>query len=222
MTKTEDKKMLSTKNLVDLGLVTSLLLLATLSARVILYSVVTARAQVTQEKLAQLEKNLSLAMKYIRCKERTPGTDCGELLSSDCPTRWKEHNGTCYFFSQGTNTWERSRSACKRSQAHLVIISDLMEQLFISKTTKTDIYWIGLTDKDQEGVWKWVNNVTLQSESFWDCNQPNDSGKAQDCATMRPPGSCGALGLWNDDSCAKKHKFICEKEAEDTKVDLTP
>ncbi|XP_078525049.1 uncharacterized protein LOC144798176 [Lissotriton helveticus] len=221
---TEDKKMVSTKNLVDVGLGISLLLLATLIARIILYSTVTARAQLTQEKLAQLESNLSLAMKYIGCKERTSGTDCGQLFYWACPTDWLPYNGKCYFFSKNKLSWDKSRLHCLTSQADLLIINDRMEQLFISNTTKPDFLWIGLTDRDKEGVWKWVNGLRLQSEAFWDCKQPDNFGNVEDCATLgsiRPPCR-GTSSLWNDDYCDNVYKFICEKEAEDRKMDFTP
>ncbi|XP_078526206.1 hepatic lectin-like [Lissotriton helveticus] len=221
---TEDKKMLSTKKLVDLGLVISLLLLATLIARVTLYSTVTARAQLTQETLARLESNLSLAMKYIGCKERTSGTDCWQFFYQVCPTDWLLYNGKCYFFSQNTLTWDGSRSECLTSQADLLIINDQMEQLFISNKTKNESLWIGLTDRDQEGVWKWVKGLSLQSEAFWGCNQPDNSdnsGNAEDCATVGSITYCGgASSRWNDARCEKKYKFICEKEAEDRKMDF--
>lgn len=222
ISQTEDKKMLSTRNLVDLGLVISLLLLATLIARVILYSVVTARAQLTHGKLAQLENNLSLTMQYIRCKERTSGTDCGQLFYWACPTDWQLYNGKCYLFSQNKLSWEGSRLKCLTSQADLVIINDQMEQPFIRNAKKVGLYWIGLTDKDEEGAWKWVNGSKVQPETFWNCNQPDNSGGIEHCATVGSYEECGYPMDWNDDECEEQHKFICEKEAEDRKIDFIP
>ncbi|XP_069072515.1 C-type lectin domain family 4 member E-like [Pleurodeles waltl] len=160
-------------------------------------------------------------MKYIRCKDRTSGTDCGEFFYKDCPINWQLYNGNCYFFSQTTLSWANSRSSCQASQADLVIISNMKEQLFIRSSRKASFYWIGLTDQDRENGWKWVNGCMLQQqEAFWNSEQPDNVEGKEHCATVGSYEYCGSPKDWNDDRCEKKYKFICEKELEDRKMDF--
>ncbi|KAK0140031.1 CD209 antigen-like protein D [Merluccius polli] len=64
-------------------------------------------------------------------------------------------------------------------------------------------HWIGLSDGDTEGTWKWVDG-TIMTSSFWVSGQPNDYGGGQDCVSTREDG-------WNDDPCAYQYHWICEK-----------
>ncbi|XP_078525653.1 asialoglycoprotein receptor 2-like [Lissotriton helveticus] len=199
-----------------------LILLAGLCVLITLYFQASSRVPELEKQMAQLERNHTKVLKYIGCKNRTD-QNCSELFYRACPTDWLPYNGKCYFFSQNTLTWDGSRSKCLTSQADLVIINDRMEQIFIGNTTKTEVHWIGLTDKDQEDAWKWVNGLNLQTKEFWACTQPDNAGEAEHCATVGSFTQCGgASSRWNDARCENKEKFICEKEAEDRKMDFTP
>lgn len=67
-------------------------------------------------------------------------------------------------------------------------------------------YWIGLTDSETEGIWKWTNGAVLTGYNNWMRNQPNDH-KGQDCGAMR---GTQHTGKWHDFQCSAKKRFICE------------
>ena len=76
------------------------------------------------------------------------------------------------------------------------------EQLEIKVSSSTEFYWIGLTDKEEEGKWVWSdgsNNVWKN----WRGNEPN-GGTAENCVVISHDGK----GI--DVSCSKPRFFVCK------------
>lgn len=95
------------------------------------------------------------------------------------------------------------------NNAQLVNIGSADENDFIEKNIlggNLD-YWIGLTDSETEGNWKWANGATLTGYNNWASYLPNDY-KGQDCAAIK--GATQNSGKWHDVSCYFNKGFICE------------
>ncbi|XP_043935617.1 low affinity immunoglobulin epsilon Fc receptor-like [Protopterus annectens] len=73
-----------------------------------------------------------------------------------CPSDWRMFNHSCYYFSQLSDTWLAAKKWCEEKQSHLVMIKSSKQQDFLKSILKNK-YWIGLTDADHEGQWKWVD-----------------------------------------------------------------
>ena len=88
------------------------------------------------------------------------------ILSADCPDGWdlKPEFGKCYYGIYGSMTWSEANERCAAldpdNKATLTSVRSQEENdyiLFLIDRTS----WIGGTDKDEEGVWRWVNsNIT--------------------------------------------------------------
>ncbi|KAK7925841.1 hypothetical protein WMY93_008151 [Mugilogobius chulae] len=88
---------------------------------------------------------------------------------------WVYFQSSLYLASPSAMTWNESRQYCQQKGADLSIITSVQEQMFAHVTFKESI-WIGLTDLEQEGVWKWVDGSQLDTrESFWNQNEPNEN-----------------------------------------------
>ncbi|XP_031141201.1 C-type lectin domain family 4 member F-like [Sander lucioperca] len=116
---------------------------------------------------------------------------------------WEYFNGSFYYISSIEKTWQESRDDCLQKGADLVIINSKEEQDFTRKFEK--IMWIGLTDSETEGTWKWVDGTPL-TKSYWDSEEPN-GGERENC------GHTYLYNLensWNDTPCDLSYSWICE------------
>lgn len=110
-------------------------------------------------------------------------------------------------------TWTNAKLAAENRtyyglQGYLATISDRDEALFVGKQA-SGTGWIGGTDEESEGVWKWVTgpergtvfwngaeNGSTPNFAFWNNSEPNNLNK-EDYAHITAP-SIGILGTWND------------------------
>ncbi|XP_063739436.1 CD209 antigen-like [Eleginops maclovinus] len=124
----------------------------------------------------------------------TTQTDCG----------WLYFNDSAYHFSSIEKNWQESRDDCLQKGADLVIINSQEEQNFLSQFKKT--MWIGLTDLETEGTWKWVDGTPM-TERYWGPNEPN--GKtSENCGDTK---QYDVGNHWNDENCNVKVFWTCEK-----------
>ncbi|XP_050965473.1 C-type lectin domain family 4 member E isoform X2 [Labeo rohita] len=112
-----------------------------------------------------------------------------------------------FFMSNKKNSWSDSRQYCRDRGADLVIINSEEKQRFMSSFT-TERVWIGLSDTEQEGNMKWVDNSSLK-QGFWLEGEPNDLNGTEDCNELNPANP--VLNNWNDLPCSFTIQGICEK-----------
>ncbi|XP_065146855.1 C-type lectin domain family 4 member M-like isoform X2 [Paramisgurnus dabryanus] len=116
---------------------------------------------------------------------------------------WKYYRFSYYYISSEMKNWNESRRYCRERGADLIIINNKEEQDFIKKTMSSPVrFWIGLTDIEVEGRWKWVDGSTLTTR-FWVTPQP-DGKRNANCVLSTSSG-------WFDYQCSYSTKWICEK-----------
>ncbi|KAM4603883.1 C-type lectin domain family 4 member M-like [Polymixia lowei] len=126
---------------------------------------------------------------------------------------WVYFSHSLYFVSSDKKTWEDSRQDCLGRNADLVIINSRQEQEFTMRFGQR--YWIGLTDRQTEGTWKWVDGTPMTT-SYWGDGEPNSyEGINEDCGEVR---FSTLEKSWNDEPCEHLNVWICEKTAAVTVV----
>ncbi|XP_039206285.1 hepatic lectin-like isoform X2 [Crotalus tigris] len=121
-------------------------------------------------------------------------------------TQWQYFHGKCYFFSLKKATWRWANDQCRDNRAHLVVIDDMAEQIFVQTRAKNERYWIGLTDIETEGEWKWVDSTNYRlGFTYWKRGEPNNDLSNEDCAHL------WGNGEWNDVYCTYLCYYICER-----------
>ncbi|XP_067249319.1 C-type lectin domain family 17, member A-like [Chanodichthys erythropterus] len=114
---------------------------------------------------------------------------------------WIYFQSSLYFISTEKKNWAESRRYCTERGADLIIINNREEHGFASNSS--DGFWIGLTDSDVEGRWKWVDGTNMTS-GIWESGQPNCYSGNEDCVFTYPTG-------WHDNPCNDAFRWICEK-----------
>ena len=126
-----------------------------------------------------------------------------------CQSPWIEFQGSCYYLYTEAKAWEPAKLKCLGNSAQLVKIESSDENNFIKSQFLPrgyEDYWIGLTDEENEGTWKWSDGSSLTGYINWDHGQPNNDGGRQNCGGIRKSGA-----VWHDRSCSHLKGFICEK-----------
>uniref|UniRef100_A0A8C7WXB2 Collectin-12 n=1 Tax=Oryzias sinensis TaxID=183150 RepID=A0A8C7WXB2_9TELE len=122
-----------------------------------------------------------------------------------CPTGFRRFRDSCYFFSSGSQrlNFDQAKLFCTNISSHMIIINDEEEQ--------KGYFWLGLTDREEENVWKWVDG-TQPDFNMWKPGQPDNwthgHEDGEDCAGLIH------LALWNDFYCTDSIGYICERSAD--------
>ena len=145
----------------------------------------------------------------------------GEILDSEkcresCPPGEEDKKEIfgdhCYYWSTAMKNWKGAEFHCQAMDGHLAAVTSLEIHNFLMKRVDKDIwdteFWIGGTDKEKEGTWKWVDG-SLWNFTHWasePVQQPNRVTANDDCLQIYHPH---ATNGWNDLACVYKRQFIC-------------
>ncbi|XP_030279418.1 CD209 antigen-like [Sparus aurata] len=119
---------------------------------------------------------------------------------------WEYFRGSFYYVSSTKKTWQQSRDYCLQKGADLMIINSKEEQDYANQFKK--YMWIGLTDSQTEGTWKWVDGTLLMTKSYWTSGEPN-GGTHENCGDIK---NYDATNSWNDESCSLSLNWVCERK----------
>ncbi len=110
-------------------------------------------------------------------------------------------------------SWTEAESGCLASGGHLAVIETLEEHRVVGEMVGAINVWIGLSDREEEGNFVWVNAVPLEvgGEGYppWGSGEPNNSVfpfGGQDCAQMRETDDM----RWDDAGCDVDKAYVCE------------
>ena len=149
---------------------------------------------------------------------------------------WKNHN---YKFYSDQLSWADAKDFAANAGGYLLVVNTSVENDFIKSSLNSlsfvgsasdgggAIYvWLGASDKEVEGEWKWQDGTSVPligMHSVWGNGPGHGSGSEpdnfqnQDCLAIglegwptSDPGSYGSKGQWNDIDCSNKLGFIVE------------
>ncbi|KAJ6638368.1 Galactose-specific lectin nattectin, partial [Pseudolycoriella hygida] len=164
-------------------------------------------------------------------------------IVSQCAFGWVAVQQNCITAIESPMSWHYAEIECKKIGGHLASVQSEREQrvidhLLLNSSGYKDVsaYWVGATDKNFEGDFRWTNGFPFTYANWfpgWSEHnnynkQPNDDGlSGQDCVELRrsfraPPGihaknkiPLSSTFMWNDRDCSAKNSFLCERPMSD-------
>ncbi|XP_020656069.3 hepatic lectin isoform X2 [Pogona vitticeps] len=124
---------------------------------------------------------------------------------TSCPRGWEKEEENCYYFSKEKKNWTDAQWDCINRQSHLVSIWTDQEQGFVKDRLNNEIHWLGMTDLEEEGKWRWAEGDLLVSTAFWKIREPK-KGAGKNCGIMHPHGT------WGSDVCSLPYRWICKNK----------
>lgn len=138
----------------------------------------------------------------------TDAIEVRELEGSTDNSDWILNPTTGHYYKALDNcgNWEQCETAAQALGAHLVSIGDVDENQWILEKfgSSANDLWIGFTDKEQEGFWKWLDGTPSNYVNWWPTEPTNTCVTQSVCvgesyAAMRTFGNgIGLAGEWWD------------------------
>ncbi|MFT5764681.1 MAG: hypothetical protein ACI8X3_002112, partial [Saprospiraceae bacterium] len=116
-----------------------------------------------------------------------------------------EYNDSKYYCSNTSNwTWTDAKAEAEANGGTLAIVENIAENDFIQDGIIADYAWIGLSDEEEEGTFKWVNGDDL-TFSNWNDGEPNNGGGIEDYVRLLKSN-----GKWTDRNPQFEAEFVME------------
>ena len=132
-----------------------------------------------------------------------------------CKTGEQEEFGDhCYFWSSNKQNWDESKSHCEIMNGTLAAVTSLpIHNFLVRKVDKGSDnqytwFWIGGTDRETEGNWKWVDGSDWNFSHWATLRDKQPSGGPNQNCLQIYHGRYATNG-WNDQYCYMALPFIC-------------
>ena len=87
-------------------------------------------------------------------------------------------DGHCYLWGDKMLSWDAAEEFCQKEGGHLASVTSESTNDYISKE-KSRHLWIGGSDKENEGTWKWTDG-SAWNFTKWNKGQPSNGSDEDD------------------------------------------
>ena len=133
----------------------------------------------------------------------------------NCTQPWEVNGQHCYFWSNDSKSWEEAEKTCREKGGHLASVRTnatnnyILEEWDKRNPIAKEHFWIGGTDEEKEGVWKWIDGRTWQF-TYWASDRPGGTtgiNANQNCLQYERISH-----KWYDFRCKESEKFLCSRK----------
>ncbi|XP_052761863.1 perlucin-like protein [Mya arenaria] len=118
-----------------------------------------------------------------------------------CEEGWHSYKNSSYFYSTEDLTWYDARDSSLEMGATLAVITDEAEDDFVGDLIGGSYYtWLGATDEDLEGSWRWVTGAELKFSPWFNVLDDN----TRNCLIRR------SVFGWIHATCDFTTSYLCE------------
>ncbi len=134
--------------------------------------------------------------------------------TSICKNVWldgaTEYNGNYYRMIPIYSDWHFAKEYCELIGGHLATVTSEGENNFVFSLVRgVSNTWLGATDEETEGVWKWVTGESFDYKN-WKNGEPNNSQNIEHYLHIYPDNE-----QWNDTTLSGIDPYmVCEWEKE--------
>ncbi|XP_078682431.1 uncharacterized protein LOC144916906 [Branchiostoma floridae x Branchiostoma belcheri] len=130
------------------------------------------------------------------------------VVQSTCPAGYQRFQENCFkAFPETKPDYSWAMKACLKDEGFLAMPKDAATNAFLvqlKNAVRNDVaFYIGLSDQNAEGQWRFADGTALCSYKNWNPGEPNNRGN-EDCATLLPRSK------WNDVPCSSDLRYICQ------------
>ena len=139
----------------------------------------------------------------------------------ECPSGWYRIMESCIWLSREKKSFDDAHQHCGQLIEHgrlfepkNLLQNDLVLTLLDMRQKEAQYAWIGITDRESEGKFKYVSSGKDAFFTKWAIGEPNGGeggyDKDQDCVNFLFKDRS-----WDDYDCSSKVHFICERSLND-------
>ena len=131
----------------------------------------------------------------------------------NCQEDWEANGQYCYFWSNSSDGWNDAEQICRGKGGHLASVTSSAANEYIlrelAKRASAEELWIGGTDEELEGTWKWTDG-SAWGFSFWDEDRPS-TNRNQNCLQYYSYHNHNRT-KWYDYGCDQLLRFLCSQK----------
>lgn len=124
-------------------------------------------------------------------------TGPGELTGPD--------TASCYQLGDTLSSWRDGRDQCQAWGGDLAKVESAEENTLLGEHSSQDM-WLGASDVEDEGDFRWFDGDDVDPEGPWAPAQPDNFEGREDCMELRAMDD-----RWNDVPCVSQKFALCER-----------
>ena len=173
----------------------------------------------------KIKKMICSLLLTIMASAAAAGSASAEVPSD--AKKWSK-NGHYYKVFNKSVTWEKAKAYCENQGGYLATITSKKEHDYIvgliEKSKSKSFFWLGATDRAEEGKWKWITGEKWNYTN-WGNGQPDNYGSKENALQIvNSKSGWYQYDIWNDaDGTLPENNlgFVCEWKSKADAIKLT-